>query len=124
MGIQITGWLLLVAAFCFNAGANVMLKYATRTSVGFQDGVLGFVKGNAIGLTALAVFAGNVVLYFLALRALPLSVAYPVMNGMTMIVVLALAVSFLDERVAPVQIVGCVLVVVGATLVAVFGRSY
>jgi uncharacterized membrane protein len=40
-----------------------------------------------------------------------------------MIVVLVLAVSFLGERVAPAQIVGCALVVIGATLVAVFGRS-
>jgi multidrug transporter EmrE-like cation transporter len=123
MGAQIIGWVLLVAAFCFNAGANVMLKYATRTPVGFNDGIVGFVKGNIVGLTAIGVFAGNVVLYFLALRTLPLSVAYPIMNGMTMIVVLVLAVSFLGERVAPAQIVGCALVVIGATLVAVFGRS-
>lgn len=101
-------YLWLTLAFGLNALANVLLK-------------LGATKGLALGnwqlLTGLFFFAINVVFYFLALRALPLSVAYPIMVAMSFLLINGYAFMTLGEPVTPLQMVGYVLIIGGLVLV-------
>ena len=62
-------------------------------------------------------FATNVVFYFLALRSLPLSLAYPVMVAGSFLLVNGYASLVLHERVGPAQLAGYALIVFGAALV-------
>ena len=102
------GYVLLLIAVAVNALANVLLKTASG-------------KGLVSGITVLALgaFALNVLFYFFALRALPLSVAYPIMVAGTFILVNGASVLFLHENVQTAQIAGYLLIVAGVALVLV-----
>jgi len=97
----------LVCAFCLNAAANILLKLGASQ---------GLALGNwQLGLGA-ALFALNLGCYTLALRALPLSVAYPVMVGMSFLIVNGYALLYLTEAITLLQIVGYALIIAGVVL--------
>lgn len=101
-------YLWLTLAFGLNAFANILLKLGANK---------GLVLGNWQLLGGLFFFAINVVFYFLALRALPLSVAYPIMVAMSFLLINGYAFLTLGEPVTPLQIVGYVLIIGGLVLV-------
>ncbi|MDZ4284813.1 MAG: hypothetical protein U1A28_03240, partial [Patescibacteria group bacterium] len=91
-------YLFLTLAFALNAAANILLKVAA--SRGFSFGEL--LRGNvtiAHGIAALAsvLFVANLGAYLVALSRIPLSVGYPIMIGMTFVIVTASAL-FMGER--------------------------
>lgn len=111
-------YILLAAAFTFNAVANILLK------LGAKDGIVGsiyaplsFIAGNWQLILGLFIFAANVFLYFLALRELPLSIAYPIMVVMSFIIVNGYAFFALGEAITPLQILGYVAIIAGLVLV-------
>ncbi len=111
-------YLLLIIAFSLNALANILLKSAA--SIGIFGSVLVphvFVVQNWKLILGLSFFALNVVFYFLALRSLSLSVAYPVMVVMTFVLVNAGAAYFFGEQIHTIQIIGYALMVLGIVLV-------
>lgn len=112
-------YVLLLAAVAVNALANVLLKTASAKGVSWslESGVFALAARNGLLLVALAVFAVNVLLYFAALRALPLSVAYPIMVAGTFVLVNGASALMLRESVAPMQLVGYLLIVAGVALV-------
>jgi multidrug transporter EmrE-like cation transporter len=111
-------YLLLIAALCLNALANLLLRAGAAHLPAWGDpGALARVLTNPYLLAGVGLFALNVVLYAAALARLNLSVAYPVMvAGGLVLVVLASAV-WLDEPLSPVQVVGVALFVAGILLV-------
>lgn len=114
-------YLFLILAFVFNSMASLLLKSAASLGVvGTPLSPIAFIEGNWKLLLGLFLFASNVILYFLAIRTLPLSVAYPVMAVMTFLIVNISAVYFFDERIVPMQVVGYIGIIVGIVLVVSF----
>jgi multidrug transporter EmrE-like cation transporter len=113
----------LIIAFTVNALASVLLKINTVKGVGFKDVFsLQSITGNLYLWAGLFLFAVNVVFYYLALRAIPLSVAYPVMVVGTFLIVSFSSILIFRESLNSVQIIGYVLVILGITLVSYFAK--
>jgi len=112
------GYLALLGAFLANGTANVLLKLGADKGVrlDWSLGLMGFVSHHAYLILGTVLFAVNLVLYIAALRAFPLSFAYPVMVGMSFIVASSAAIVFLGEQPSPVRLVGCLLIIVGLTI--------
>ncbi|MBI3571961.1 hypothetical protein HY091_00280 [Candidatus Kaiserbacteria bacterium] len=115
---------LAVAVFC-NAIANVFLKLAAEKplSFSFSGGISKAVSDNGYLLLGLSLFVVNVLFYVAALRALPLSVAYPLMMGLTFLIVSSAAVFFLGESFTLWHLAGYVLILAGIVAVSAFGAA-
>lgn len=110
-------YLYLALAFTLNSIANILLKLGAARGLSLSGGLLVIVEANWHFLLGLGIFAINVIFYFLALRALPLSVAYPVMVVMGFLIVNSYALLALHEPITAGQYVGYALIIVGLTLV-------
>lgn len=119
------GFVFLALAILCNAGANVFLKLAAGRAAAFslQGGIGRIVTDNGYLLAGLALFAVNVLLYVAALRALPLSTAYPLMVGMTFLIVSSAAAFFLGESFTLWHAVGYILILLGIISVSVMGAA-
>jgi len=112
------GYLLLTVALTFNAVANILLKLgAGRLGALGEPGFTSRLLVNYQLLAGLALFALNVVFYAAALTRLNLSVAYPVMMGGSLFIVVTVSILLLREPVSATQMLGLVLLVLGMTLV-------
>lgn len=111
-------YLYLAFAFTLNSVANILLKLGAERGLSLSGGLPAIAQANWQALLGLVIFALNIVFYFLALRALPLSVAYPVMVAMSFLIVNSYALFALRESVTTGQYVGYALIVIGLTLVA------
>ena len=108
-------YLFLIAAFILNALANVLLKVAGKGVVSGAPLVPQLLT-NVPLIIGLICFIGNAGFYFLALRSVPLSVAYPFMVGMTFLIVTLSSILFLRETIVPLQYVGFACIVFGLAL--------
>jgi multidrug transporter EmrE-like cation transporter len=98
-------WFYLAAAFSLNAIANILLK-------------IGASGGRYLPVVAgLVAFAANAWFYYLALRFLPLSVAYPVMVVMSFVIINTYAYYRLHESITGAQWLGYLLILTGLSLV-------
>jgi len=112
------GYLLLTVALTFNAIANILLKIgAERLGAMDEAGFVGRLLVNYQLLAGLALFALNVLFYAAALTRLDLSVAYPVMMGGSLLIVVSVSALLLQEQVTATQVIGLALLVLGMTLV-------
>ncbi|OGG80048.1 hypothetical protein A3A39_03075 [Candidatus Kaiserbacteria bacterium RIFCSPLOWO2_01_FULL_54_13] len=112
----------LAIAFSLNAAANVLLKLGAQKGLVTSSAGTALVAANWQFILAFALFAANVIFYFLALRALPISIAYPTMVVMSFILINAYALTVLGERINATQLVGYGLVVLGLVLIVSFVR--
>lgn len=114
------GVLLLIIAIFFNAAGNIFLKLSADHGfmLSLEHGVWPVVVENRLFIAGAFLFAVNIFFYAAALRALPLSVAYPVMIGAVFLLVGAYAALALHESLTPIHIVGYVLIVGGIILVS------
>lgn len=110
-------YLYLTLAFTLNSIANILLKLGAIQGLSLSGGLIAIVQANWQFLLGLFIFATNVIFYFLALRALPLSVAYPVMVVMGFLIVNSYALLALHEPITTGQYIGYFLIVIGLTLV-------
>ncbi len=117
-------WLPLVIALVLNAGANILMKVGSKTASVLPAGAPPWQRlANFLNLATLLgilLFAANVMFYRKALDNLDISVAYPVMVSVGLILVTMAAVSIpvLSERVSIWQIFGMILISGGVWLVA------
>jgi multidrug transporter EmrE-like cation transporter len=105
------GYVFLIIAFVLNGSANVLLKVGATTFTP-ADGVRGLVRAWQLPL-GVVLFAANVLFYALALRALPLAVAYPVMVAASFLIVIGYGAVVLREPVSAMQAVGFALILIG-----------
>lgn len=119
------GYGLLFVAAALNATASLFLKIgADRGPVlGLSQGFSSFLSGNAYLIGGLALFALNVIFYIFALRALPLSVAYPIMIATSFIIVGALSSVLFSEDITFLKIAGYALILFGIALVVMSTSS-
>lgn len=100
-----------------NGGANILFKLGARHGFEGASALSALVLGNWQLLLGLVLFLGNALLYFLALRTLQLSVAYPVMVVMSFIIINSFAFIVLGEPITSLQIFGYLLIIGGICLV-------
>lgn len=109
-------YVFLACAFIFNAAANILLKIGANKGFSFMT----FLKGQwnmahfYAGL-AVVLFALNLAFYLMALKHIPLSVAYPIMIGMTFLITIAASI-FLGERINITHAFGILLIFAGILL--------
>lgn len=117
-------YLALILAFVANAVANVLLKVGADRglSLDFSQGLGKLLLANAYLIGGVALFAVNVVFYVIALRSLPLTLAYPVMVGMSFLIASSLAVFYLHESLGWPHLLGYLLILLGATLIVFHGN--
>lgn len=115
-------YVFLIIAFVFNSSANVLLKL--RAGQGFQWKNLSLfelITANFVFLASLSLFGLNFIFYFLALKNIPLSVAYPLMVAMSFLIVNSVAHFLYGEQINLLQFMGYLLVISGIALVTIFG---
>lgn len=109
-------YIFLALAFCFNAAANILLKVAAMRGFSFASFFHGqWGSAHFIAAGAVALFGANLICYLIALEQLPLSVAYPVMIGMTFLITIGVAVT-LGEHITSLRLAGCLLIIAGLVL--------
>lgn len=112
-------FLCLVAAFLANGIANVLLKVGADRGL-LLEWSLGpgkLLAHHSFLIGGILLFVLNVGFYVIALRAFPLSVAYPVMVGMSFLIANGAALFFLHEAVKWQHFLGYALILAGVTLV-------
>lgn len=110
-------YIYLALAFTINAAANIFLKQGASHGVQLNGSIPSLITSNWELILGMALFAINVVFYFLALRSLPLSFAYPIMVAMGFLIVNGYAFFTLGEALTITQVSGYVLIVIGLILV-------
>lgn len=119
------GYALLFIAAVLNSVASVFLKIGAERGpvISLSDGFPAFLGGNIYLIGGLALFALNVIFYVFALRALPLSVAYPIMIAMSFIIVGSLSYFFFSESFSFFKIVGYFVILFGIVIVVMSTSS-
>lgn len=111
----------LLLAFTFNGVANIILKVAANRGLNLSSHhPVDLISRHSLLLLGLVIFATNVIFYFLALRSIPISIAYPVMVVASFLIINAYAVWGLGEVITPGQIVGYLLLVLGLVMIFYF----
>ena len=112
MNPSIAGYLLLVLASVASAAATFLIKMSSHAGEGI----------NLVRLTWLGGAGGAYVLgfvcYALALAKLEISIAYPFMTAVTIVMVTLLGSQLLNETLTPMKILGMLLICAGAVVVA------
>lgn len=113
---------LLALAILFNALANIVVKWAMQgeTQI-FAHGVVAALRSLAANYgvwAGVALFALAFVLYSMVLTRVNLSVAYPVMTSLGLVIISLVSVFVFREVLTFVQIGGIVLIIAGVWLVS------
>ena len=115
-------YILLAAAIILNAAANILIKAGMR-HMGSLAGrsvveiVLGMFS-NPFLICGVVSFAVTLGLYSLVLSKMNLSVAYPVMTSLGLLVVTTFSWMFFSERIAFIQWAGYIFIIAGVWMVA------
>jgi multidrug transporter EmrE-like cation transporter len=108
----------LILAFSLNAAGNVLIKLGSVEGLDLSSKMpIAIIINNWQLVAGCFVFAGNIFFYFLALRTLPLAVAYPVMVGMTFLIVTVASLMLFREHITALQYFGFAAIVLGLVLV-------
>lgn len=114
--------IVLLIAVVLNTLGNVLIKYGMNragaldlsqpalvfTSIFFNPGVIAGIIFYVLALAG----------YSFTLSRLDLSVAYPIMSSLCFIAVLFISAFFLQEKIQPLQLVGCSVILLGVWLTA------
>lgn len=110
----------MALAIILNAGANILIKMGMiRVNQGHNtDSMLRQMVGQPFLYIGVLSFGLALVFYSLVLKTMHLSVAYPVMVSLGLIIVTLASYFFLNESIRWIQIIGFGLIIVGVWLVA------
>jgi len=111
----------LVFALVANATANVLIRWGMKDlqlSLADPAATLKGILLNGRVMAGIVLFALNVLAYAFALSRIRLSVAYPVMTSVGLVIVMVLSFALLGEKITGLQLVGTALILGGVVLVA------
>ncbi len=112
-------YIFLILALLLNASANILIKLAASKTEGLQAGIGGvlttYLSPWFIG--GIVCFGLNLLAYTLALKVIPLVVAYPIMVGTGYLIMVFVARGFLGESLTWIQGIGAVLILIGLVLI-------
>lgn len=109
----------LIIAFFLNAVANVLLKIGAQREI--RPAGMNFfelIGHNYFLILGFFLFALNAGFYFLALRLIPISVAYPIMVAMSLLIINTFAYFYFHESIGCLQIIGYALIIAGIMLIS------
>lgn len=113
-------YIFLIAAFVCNASASILLKLAALKSFSFAALFRGeWTWATLYAGSAVALFGLNLIFYLLALEKFPLSIAYPIMIGMTFLITITASV-FLGEKITLIHALGMALILAGVFTIVRF----
>ena len=116
-----TASLALAFALLANATANVLIRWGMKDQALSLAQPAQLARGillNGRVLTGIILVALNVLAYAFALSKIRLSVAYPVMTGLGLVIVMVLSYVLMGERITTVQLLGTGMILAGVLLVA------
>ena len=106
-------YLYLMLAIVFNTSANLVVKgFASKQSETISD-----LLTNVPLFIAVALFGINFIFYAKALYYLNISVAYPIVVGFSIILILSLSMLLFNERLSLFQSGGIGLIIIGIVMV-------
>lgn len=110
-------YLFLILAFILNSAANILLKIGSGQGI-ILDSFNPFflVKNNIYLILGFIFFVLNALFYFFALKNIPLSLAYPIMVTMSLILIGSYASIFLGEQFTIYHILGYGLIILGVVV--------
>lgn len=108
-------WFLLIAGILSNAGASIMVKWISGTTISITQP---FSAGNVRFGAAILLYFGAFLFYSAAVTRLPLAVAHPVMTAGAMVLVGLSAVVLFHETLTALQIIGYSLLLAGIVCIA------
>lgn len=91
-----------------SAFGNVLIKQSSRTEV---EGLLAYVSVPFVG--GAAVYGLGLLCYMQALRTLPLTLAYPMLVGASVLCTALIAIRAFGEKLGPAEALGIALIVTG-----------
>lgn len=106
-------WIFLLIAIAFNSAGSLLLKQANQLT---REGMLSIYFTWPF-LFGMAAYGFNMLFYAKALGGLPLSVAYQVLVGVSILSVTVGAYLFFGERLSPWGWLGTALVIAGLILI-------
>ena len=112
-----TSWVFLLVAAVLNSVANIFIKKASSSGI---EGVISQVFSPYF-LAGMVLFGLNVVVYSLALRSLPISIAYPVFVSASTVLITAISYLIFKDSLSLIQIAG-VFVIMGGISMLVYGH--
>ncbi|MFZ2038568.1 MAG: SMR family transporter [Minisyncoccia bacterium] len=115
--------LFITFAFIFNAVANIMLKIGAKKGFVFHGFSYDTISDNILFLLGFIFFGLNAIFYFIALSTIPISIAYPVMVGMSLILINAFALIYLGEQITTMQVIGYILLFLGVIIIFSFSAQ-
>ncbi len=114
-------WLLALAVL-FNSLANIVVKWAMRgESQLFAEGIAQAAKGLATNYwlwAGIALFGLAFILYSLVLTRVNLSIAYPVMTSLGLVIISLVSLLVFKEVITGLQAGGLLLIIIGVWLVS------
>jgi multidrug transporter EmrE-like cation transporter len=114
------GIILLVIAIFFNASANILMKIGMMR-IRNSDTWIVMIKRAVVQpvlIIGIVAFVLALSLYCLVLTKLNLSVAYPIMVSMGLVIVIFASYFFLKETITLVQVMGFLFIIAGVWMVA------
>lgn len=110
-----SSYLFLIIALSLNAAANILIKISADK--GFKPSgatsLLNYIIHNSMFLLGLIFFGLNVIFYYLALRSVPLVSAYPIMVGMSFLIISFFSFWYLHERITLTHIISSLFILIG-----------
>lgn len=121
MNIKLYG--LLFSAVILNALANIVLKWAMRGETGvIEQGAVEALKSlgtNYWAWVGIALFGLAFIVYSMVLSKINLSIAYPVMTSLGLVIISLVSMLAFREIITTLQWLGLFLIIVGVWLVSV-----
>ena len=109
--------LYLIIAFILNSVGNVIFKIGATKGIVLHGSFFHIIKGNYLVILGFLFYAINAFFYILALRTLPISIAYPIMLVMSLLLVNIAAIFILHEHLNETQLIGYALLVLGIIII-------
>lgn len=106
-------WLILALGVVFNAGANILMKFAANHAAGTSQGLLVRLFTDPITMAGVACFGIALAFYTTALTKFELSVAYPIMTSIGLVMVFAFSILGFKESLTLYKVIGTLLVMAG-----------
>ena len=117
------GVLYLIIAFVLNGTATVLFKVEASKGISLKGSLPHIITSNYAMIIGFILFAINAIFYILALRSLPLALAYPIMTVMSLIIVTAASIILFNEHINTIQIIGYILLIVAIVLIFSFSAK-
>lgn len=103
---------ILIAAINSTIG-NLLLKKASPELLSFQD-----FFSNKFWIMGIFFYAVNIIFFVIALKKIPVSIAYPVLSGSSFLLLVLASVFFFHESLSILKIFGTVLIFLGILILA------